>query len=419
MGDLEDQLSAAVESHEEEYVALLADLVRCPSTLGSERPAQERLLAHVVAMGLEGELWDLDPSCLRQDRRFVPVAREYRGRPNLTATLRPRGQGGRSLVLNGHVDVVSPEPIDWWQHDPWGAEIEDGRLYGRGAVDMKSGLVLGLLAIRAVQVVGPPLRAPVIFESVIEEECTGNGTLACRLRTGPVDGAVIMEDVGLTACTANTGTLWVRVTVQGKPGYPGHAGEYVNAVDKATYLIHRLADIADEINATFHHPAYASMDRPFTFSVGTIEGGDWPSNVPLVCRFECRLSYPPGVAASTIQEVVERHVRAAAADDPWLSSHPPQIDYRGFQAVGWTIDAGAPLVRRLGACHRLMTGQKLRESVLLGTADARYFDQERGEQAVYYGPSGGNRHAPDEYADLDSIVTGAKVLGRFIVEWCG
>ena len=165
---LEERLSAAVESHRGEYITLLADLVGCPSTLGNEKPAQERLLAHVLAMGLDGELWELDPKRLEKDPRFVRVAREYTDRPNLSATLPPEAKGGRSLVLNGHIDVVSPEPVGWWQRDPWGAEIEDGRLYGRGAVDMKSGLVQGLLAIRAVQEVGVPLRGPVIFESVIE-----------------------------------------------------------------------------------------------------------------------------------------------------------------------------------------------------------------------------------------------------------
>jgi acetylornithine deacetylase len=282
---------------------------------------------------------------------------------------------------------------------------------------MKGGLVQALLAIRAARSAAVHLRGPVMFESVIEEECTGNGMLAARLRDKPVDGVVLTECVGQIATLANTGTMWVGVTLEGKPAYVGRAGEYVNAIEKAAFLIPRLSGIADEINAAFSHPAYDGFERPFTFSVGTIEGGDWPSNVPLLCRFVCRLSYPPGVAVGAIKELVERQIQAAAADDPWLSSHPPQVDYPGFHAEGWAIEATAPLVTALGLAHTKMTGTELETGVLFGTADARYLDQ--GEQAIYYGPTGGGQHGPDEYVDLDTLVSGAKVLARLIVEWCG
>jgi acetylornithine deacetylase len=284
---------------------------------------------------------------------------------------------------------------------------------------MKCGLVQALLAIRAVQAVEVPLRGPVIFESVIEEECTGNGMLAARLHSGPVDGAVITEPVGPGASVANTGTMWVSVTVEGKPAYVGRAGEYVNAVEKASFLIGRLGAVADEINNSYSHPAYAGEERPFTFSVGTIQGGDWPSNVPLVCRFVCRLSYPPGVDVGTIRGLVERQIRTIAADDPWLSQHPPQIGYPGFQADGWATELNTSLVTTLSKCYWRALGKELEFGVVFGTADARYFDQSRGEQAIYYGPSGGNVHAPDEYVDLDTVITSAKVLAHFIVEWCG
>ena len=413
------ELNAAVETHRDEYLALLTDLVGLPSTLGNEKPAQERLYKHIVSMGLEAELWDLDPVALQVDPRFVVVEQDYEDRPNLTAILQPANDGGRSLVLNGHIDVVSPEPRDRWEHDPWGGEIEQGRMYGRGALDMKSGLIQALLAIRAVQEVNASLRAPVIFESVIEEENTGNGTLACRMRSGPVAGAVLMEPIGTGAIIASTGTLWAAITVEGKPSYVGRRSEYVNAVEKASQLIVQLSGIADEINDSFSHPLYNPEDRPFTFSVGTIEGGDWPSNVPLECRFVCRLSYPPGVEVRAIQELVERHVRNAALADPWLSSHPPRVDYPGLQADGWATTADTPLACALSDCHQRVIGEELEFGVFFGAADARYFDHARGEQAIYYGPSGSTLHVPDEYVNLDSIIRGAEVLAHLIVEWCG
>ena len=161
-------------------------------------------------MGLTTEMWDLDLSQLATEATFVPVDWGYSGRPNLRAVLPPVAQGGRSLVLNGHIDVVSPEPVDWWTYDPWGATLTDGRMYGRGALDMQSELVSALLAMQAVIDAGVELEGPVIFESVIEEECTGNGMLACRLRSGTVDGAVITEPTGLLAKMATLGVVCSR-----------------------------------------------------------------------------------------------------------------------------------------------------------------------------------------------------------------
>jgi acetylornithine deacetylase len=431
----ERRLDSIVEALRDEYIALLVDLVRCPSVLGHELPAQERLLSHVRSMGLEAELWDLDPAALQADPRFIRVERDYANRPNLTASLAPSGSGGCSLLFNTHIDVVAPGPLERWQHDPWAGDIEGGRMVGRGSLDMKAGIVQALWAIRAVQLAEVALRGPVLFESVIEEECSGNGTLAARLhaqgdaaggragtRTRPYagarpDAAVLPEPTDLGAKIATTGTMWVGVEVGGKPSYVGRAGEYVNAVDKAAFMIARLGSIADEINSSLHHPAYQGLERPFTFSVGTVQGGDWPSSVPLACRFVCRLSFPPGVPVRAIQDLVERHIRAVAAQDPWLAEHPPRVTYPGYLAEGWATDAHTPLLQALEACHRNVLGQELARGVTFGTADARYFGPET--QAVYYGPRGGTYHTPDEYVELDSVLQGARVLARLITQWCG
>lgn len=421
----QDRAAEAVAGYSDDYIQLLADLVKCPTTLGQERPAQELIGRHTRGMGLATEMWDLDPSQLAAEPTFVPVDWDYAGRPNLRAVLSPVAQGGRSLVLNGHIDVVSPEPVDWWTYDPWGATITDGRMYGRGALDMKSGLVSALLAMRAVIDAGVELRGPVIFESVIEEECTGNGTLACRLRSGSVDGAVITEPTGLLARTATPGVVWFEVTVRGKPAYVGEAGKYENAVEKAMALVSRLKPpMVEELNASFKHPAFAEHPQPLTLSVGKISGGDWPSNVPLECRFTCRMSFPIGWSFQQVQNFIENHLLRACAADPWLATSIPSVRYPGFRALGWAIDDNREKVRStlipaLAESHQSTTGEPLGRGAFLGTADGRYFNVTEGEQAVYYGPTGENMHAPDEYVDLDSVLEAARVLARMIVAWCG
>ena len=419
----QDAAATAVDHYRDDYIQLLGDLVRCPTLLGAERPAQDILYRHLQVMGLEAERWDLDPEDLSSHSTFAPVDWGYQERPNVRGTLKPAGRAGRSLVLNGHVDVVSPEPVDWWSYDPWGATITDGRMYGRGSMDMKAGLAAALLAIQAVMDTGVELRGPVIFESVIEEECTGNGMLASRIRSGKVDGAVITEPTGLQAWTATPGVLWFEVTVRGKPAYVGKVGQYVNAIETATSLIARLKPAAVEaLNAAFDHPSFAGYKNPLTLSVGKIQGGDWPSNVPLECRFTCRMSFPIGWSFDQARSFVETHLERASSSDPWLVEQPPTLRFPGFRALGWALDSEAgdgSLIHSLSEAHQTVRGRSLKQEVFPGTADARYFSAQKGEQAVYYGPSGANLHAPDEYVELESLVETARVLARMIIVWCG
>ena len=410
--------AAAVDAHFDEHVGFLAELVRLPSLLGQVRPAQELLYRRLRRMGLDAKIADPETDALVRQEAYAPVPWGHAGQPNVWGVLPPSGTGGRSLALNGHIDVVPAEPLDWWSHDPWGGEVHDGRMYGRGALDMKGGLVAGLLAIRAALDAGIERRGAIVFESVIEEECTGNGMLAQRLVTGPVDGAVILEPTALAVWTATPGVVWFTVRVTGKPAYVGRASDYVNAVERAAALIGTLkAAIVPSLNAAFAHPAFAHLDDPLTLSVGTIDGGVWPSSVPLECSFTCRMSFPIDWSINEARAFVLGQVRAASAADGWLADHPPTVRFGGFRASGWEGQPEGALNRALAAAHAAEVGGELRRSVFPGTADARYFG--RDEPVTYYGPAGGSIHGPDEYVELASIRQTARTLARFIAEWCG
>jgi acetylornithine deacetylase len=413
-----NSLNTTIDRLWPDYLELLQQLVKQPSTLGNERAAQDIVYRHLRGrMNLPAELWDLDLGALAPHPQFAPTGWSYQSRPNVTALWHGTG-GGRSLVLNSHIDVVSPEPLSWWSYNPWGATIVGNRMYGRGALDMKSGLVAMLLALQAVMASGATLRGSVWVESVIEEECTGNGMLAARLRSGRVDGAIIPELTSLRAWTATLGVVWFEVTVRGKPAYVGAAGAYINANEAATALIARLKPpMVEELNALPRHPAFANHPQPFVLNVGTITGGDWPTNVPLECRFTCRMAFPIGWSFTQVQAFIERHLARAIATDSWLAKNPPTLRYPGFRALGWEIDDHAPLVQLLEQCHSATVGTPLERDAFPGTADARYFTTD--EQAIYYGPAGSNQHAPDEYVALDSIVPVARVLAQLILEWCG
>jgi acetylornithine deacetylase len=415
--DLTSPLADRVDALWPRYRDALRDLVRSPSVLGAETPAQHLVASLADAAGLDVDVWDVDPADLAQDERYAPVDGGSGIRPNVTAVLPGRG-GGRSIAVSGHIDVVSPEPRVQWTHDPFGADVVGDRLYGRGALDMKGGLVAGLLAVHAVREAYGALAGDVVFESVIEEECSGNGTLAARRHGPAVDAALIPEISGEDVQIANTGVVWFEVTVTGKPAYVGLAGESVNAVEVAIDLARALRTLPDAFNAAPRHPVYAHVERPYTLNLGVLSGGDWPSNVPLECRIGARLSFPPDWPVERAQQAVVHALEAYAAADPWLSSSPPRLRWNGFRAHGFTIDADHPLVARLRTSVEQVTGAPARLSPMFGTADARYFADD-GIPAVYFGPAGGGMHAPDEWVDLSSVHRVAHVLARTVVEWSG
>jgi acetylornithine deacetylase len=408
---------ASLERLAPRYREVLSALVAYPSVVGDEAPAQRFLRDVCADAGLTPELYTVDPQALQSDPRagLTDLGREPR--PNLVAVLRGSG-GGRSLALSGHVDVVPIGERGAWSRDPFSGHVEGDRLHGRGALDMKGGLVAALHAVAALRASGIPLRGDVWFESVIEEEATGNGALAARLREPQPDAAIIPELSGEAMLVATPGVLWAELTTTGRSAYVGRAGAAVNAIDVMLFVLERLRSLPDELNAGFRHPVFADSPAPLTLNVGTIEGGDWPSSVPLACRAGIRFSFPIGWSVTEAKELLRDRLRMIAADHPWLREHPPAIRWHGFQAEGWSIEPGAPIVEALSAAIRDETRAPAATAPLFGTADARFF-RDAGVPAIYYGPSGEGQHGPDEWVDLASVARVTRVLARAALAWCG
>jgi acetylornithine deacetylase len=408
------RLWAAIEAREDELIALVAELVRRPSLLGQEAEAQRYVAEHLRASGLATEMWDLDEAITRLPEAGasgVPFA----GRPNVAGVRRGAG-GGRSLILNGHIDVVSPEPVAAWSHDPWGAEIAGGRMFGRGAFDMKSGIALNLFLARLLGDLGIGLAGDLIVQSAIEEECTGNGSLDLSRRYR-ADAALVTEPECGRFTWAHLGVLWFRVAITGKAAHAMIATQGVNAIVKTMPIIAALLELERRLNETIH-PAWAGVEHPINLNVGVIRGGDWPSTVPGACELHCRLGFFPGRMPAAMHALIEETIAGAAAGDPWLRDHPPVVTYDGFQSSGSIVSLEEPSVRTLGRWHRRVTGEELRPVVGTSINDMRYFNF-AGIPAGCYGATGGNGHGADEWLDLASLVPAAKVIGGFLLEWCG
>lgn len=418
MDNVAPRVIEEIEAAWPQQIEHLQKLIREPSTLGNEAGVQRLIASTFHDMGLAVHQFETDIGTLGSHPAFSPVEWDYRGRPNVVGVWHSRSSTGRSLVLNGHIDVVSPEPRSHWRYDPWGAEIVGDRLYGRGSCDMKSGVNAMIYAVRAIQRAGIELDGDLLLQSVIEEECSGNGTLACVERGFVADGCLIPEPANGDALVAQLGVLWCRVVVRGSAGHVMTAQQSINAIDKMYFLIQAMRQLEAEMNAE-KHPAYADVQWPINFNPGIIHGGYWPSMVPAQCELEFRMSFYPGTSAQDAKTRVRQHLLAAAATDPWLKDHLPEITFYGYHIEGTVIDFDtSPVIQSLKRSHQAITGRPLQSRRSTGTTDTRYFYQ-RGIPATCYGPHGANLHGADEYVELPSLLEATKVIAAFILEWCG
>ena len=408
------RLFDAIEQRTTELIATVAELVREPSILGNEAGVQRVVARHLSESGMEVETYDLPDETIAQPNggnSGIPFA----GRPNVHGHRKGTG-GGRSLILNGHVDVVSPEPVSAWSHDPWGAEIVGSRMYGRGAFDMKSGVGVNLFVTRLINDLQLPLNGDLKVHSVIEEECTGNGALAASLRD-PADGCLITESTGGKFTTAHPGVIWFRVRIQGVSAHAGWAWQGVNAIVKAVPVIQALTQLNDDLNLQVH-PLWANHHHPINLNIGAINGGDWPSTVPAACELRCRTSFFPGTTVEQMQAKIEGAIRDAANGDEWLRDNPPVVSYEGFKTNGVILDLDDPFVHLLRSSYTSVTGKDLEANIGTAVTDQRYYTFQ-GMPATCFGASGDLAHGTDEWVDLESLPTVAKVVGGFVLDWCG
>lgn len=425
LSSIEGTVLDYVERRFDNTLAFLRQLVRQPSVLGSERKAQELVFERLCQLQLRPEMWDLDLEALQAHPLAVNLRSmfpdlTYTNRPNVTAMWPASASGGRSLVLNGHIDVVSPEPLEAWSHDPWAAEVEGDWLYGRGAADMKAGIAAMLLALEAIRAAGIQLRGDLIVQSVIEEESGGNGALACCLRGQTADAAIVTEPTGsLGAFEATLGLFWFRVRVFGRSAHPHQAQAGVNAIEKMCFLLPALRQLEEELNAGLTHPRYREAEHPINLVVGVIQGGDWPSTVAGECKIECRLSFEPGMTLTQAQQRVRKAISDAAQADPWLHDHPPAVEFFGVGAEPAVTDRSSPVIRLLRQCHQQATGNPLGLHAFTGSTDQRFFVNQLQADAIAYGPVGEGFHSTEERVHIPSIQQTAKTLALYVLRWCG
>lgn len=404
----------------DEQLSFTRELVRLPSLRGQEHTAQDRLHRVLGERGYAMDRWAIDVEAIRPHPGFSPVEVSYEQALNVVASHRPREERGRSLILNGHIDVVPTGPVDMWTSPPFEPRVEDGWLYGRGSGDMKAGLVANIFALDALRRLGLQPAATVYLQSVVEEECTGNGALACLVRGYRADAALIPEPVQERLTRANVGVLWFRVHVRGHPVHVLEARSGANAIEAAYDLIQALKALEDEWNQRWRdRPFFETVEHPFNINIGRIAGGDWASSVPAWCTLDVRAGFPPGVKAETAAREIEHGLREACRDHAFLSNNPPQVEYNGFYAEGYELPPGGEAEQALSRAHAWACGDELDSAVLPAYLDARVFALYDDCPALVYGPRAHAIHGFDERVELESVRRITSAIALFVAQWCG
>jgi acetylornithine deacetylase len=418
MNTQEQHLIDTVDGLADDILDFSCRLVAEPSTLEHETSALEVMEAELRRLGLDPIRVPVDPAKLSGHPGFCEVPWSYDGRYNVVATREAAGSGGRGALFNGHLDVVSPEPLELWSRDPFDPVVHDGWLYGRGSGDMKTGVAAMTYAAHAVERAGFGLCGPLTIEAVIEEECGGNGALACLVEGYDADAVLIPEPFALTIMAGQIGVLWFKFRVTGVPSHVFQTQAGVNAIEKCFPLIAALRELEAEMNTEIH-PAWEGVPHPINLNVGIMDGGDWPSNVPASAEVHCRLSFFPDATYQETRQRISDRIAAAAAADDWLRENPPEVTFYGFRSDGHVTDLDQPAFHTLNDCHRVFHGEDAVTMVTTATTDVRAFHHFGRSWATCYGPVAEYVHASDERVRIDSVLDTARVYALFLGRWCG
>jgi acetylornithine deacetylase/succinyl-diaminopimelate desuccinylase family protein len=426
----------AVAASQTELQGLLRDLVAFRTESQAKEathfPEQARRCIGYVGdflaeLGFELEGWDVGPSAT------------FPAHPIVVARL-PGSGGGRSLAFNAHVDVVPVGDRTLWSQKPFGGEVVDGRLYGRGATDMKGGLAAAMWATKVALDSGLRPRSDVVFHVVSDEEVVGNGTREIVERVPASDVTISLEPTELRLCAAEGGLVHFRIEVEGQEAHAstrylsvhagGKGGGGVNAIEKTLKIVLALQELERQWANLKSHP---SLPPGYdTLAPGIIVGGPGGGSggrlnlfsnagtAPNYCSVEYNMWFYPDESLEDVKAEVEEVVDALARTDPWLRKHPPRFTWKlgsiYFPPLDVPLDH--PAVGILAECLRDVGLDPTPEGFLAATDLAWY--GERKLPGIICGPGSiAQCHVADEYIATEQLELAAKVYAQMLVEWCG
>lgn len=397
---------------------LLQILVRENSTRGNESSTQAIIIEKCRQLGLTLDIWEIGGGGLKSHPAYCCDREDFDGNPNLVAVLKGTG-GGKSMILNGHIDVVPVGNESSWKHDPFSGTIECGKLYGRGATDMKGGNTALLMAIESLIASGIKLKGDVIFQSVIEEESGGAGTLAAVLRGYHADGAIIPEPTNLKIFPKQQGSMWFRITVKGRAAHGGTRYKGVSAIEKALLVIQRLQELEKDRNARITDPLFEKIPIPIPINIGKLSSGEWPSSVPDTAIIEGRMGVSPEETIQSAQEEMENYLCGLSEQDEWLQENRLKLEWFGGRWLPGSLENDHPLITELTKSFREVQGDSpIIEASPWGT-DGGILSTIGNTPVVVFGPGiTETAHDANEHIVLEEMFVASEIIALTLLKWC-
>lgn len=393
-------------------------ILRRPSPSGGELQAQTYLGEVMKELGVDHlDMWEPDVAELSRHPAFVSGRDSFAGSPNLAGVWKGHG-GGRSLILASHVDIVPEGDPAEWRFPPFGGEVADGVIYGRGVSDMKGSMAAMFGAIAAIRSLGLKLAGDLTLISTIEEETGSAGALAAVLRGYKAEAAIIPEPTGFAVCPAQQGGARFMVNIKGKSAHAGQRYLGVSAVEKTDPVRRAIAKYEAYLNEEYKTELYAHLEMPFTINIGIFQSGDWFCTVPETARLEGRLAVPPGLTVGRSLDNLRDFIERETKDDPWFREHPPEVELFDTYWEPARISPDHPLIDIVGRAFRRRSGQEPRVHGTPWGTDGRMFTEFADTPALIFGP-GTSAHCPDEFLRVDDLLEYAKMLAAVIIDWCG
>ncbi len=408
-----------IDLHRHEAISFLQKVVRQPSLQGNETGVQEIVIEKLKQLNLEIDRWDPPHAELSKHSYFVESRKSYENSPNVVGVLHGTG-GGKSIILNGHIDVVPEGDGTKWTDDPFSGKIENGKMFGRGTTDMKGGNVSLILALESIIKSGIKLKGDVIFESVIEEETGGVGTLATILRGYKADAAIIPEPTNMKLFIKQQGSMWFRVTVEGRSAHGGTRYEGISAIEQSWKVFNAIMDLEKRRNAFITDPLYKTIPIPLPINIGKIQGGSWPSSVADLVTLEGRIGVGPEENMDDVRNELKACLIDISKNDEWLKEHQPKLEFFGGQWVPNAVANDHPFVDVLIENYTVV----YKKSVIIEASpwgtDGGLLGKVGLIPTLIIGPGETKMaHYPDEFIDLEEVIKAAKLFAFTIIEWCG
>lgn len=427
LGKSEMKVLKTIEANKREILNFLRSILKIPSITGKEYEIQQFISRKFESMNIEVDMWEPEMEKLKKHVAYCSELglEDFKHRPVVVGKFTGDGRG-RSILFNGHVDVVDPGSTMEWNYHPWSAHVEGDKIYARGASDMKGGVTAMVMALDCILKAGVDIKGDVMIESVPDEEGGGAkggggsaGTLSCILRGYKADAGVVAEPTEMCIAPVSRGVLLFKIKIRGCAAHAARADLGISAVEKAIKIFNSLIDLQSIRKEDKKHPLLEKYPLYTPVIIGVLSCGNIATAVPGECVMEGEIGITPGETVSEVKRQFEEHVRKTSELDPWLRKHQPYVEY-GTWAGSSEIPADHPIVKVFSETYRKVTGRKAVVEGVPYSSDVWLLTNYGNTPTITFGPGSiAQAHGRNEFVSVNDVISATKIFALSIMNWCG